>query len=124
MDDEIDLASRIIGGDEFGVMPQVYISRDDKNSTILDEEKLAFDMGGLAHVFVEPSRRFSITLMNKCKHKNPYGGTIAICIPGRGIVRKFYKKFDSDQQDSITNAMIDVIVQHHASIMRASCEHQ
>lgn len=118
MESEVDLASRIVSGFEPGILPQIYVSRDDENRTILNEENLAFDMGGLAHVFVEPSRKFSLLLMRKCNYINPYGGTIAICVPGRGVIRKFYKRFDGDHQRSITEAMIDVIAQYHASINR------
>lgn len=116
--DEVDLARRIVTGCEPGLLPQIYVSRDDKDQTILNEEKLAFDLGGLAHVFVEPSRRFSILLMSRCGHKNPYGGSVAVCIPGRGVIRKFYRRSDDDRQDSLTASMIDVIVQYHASINR------
>lgn len=117
-ENEVELAQRIICGTELGTLPQIYVSKDDSDFTIIDEEKLAFEMGGLAHVFIEPSRRFSIGLMKKCEHKNPYGGTIAICIPGIGVIRKFYKRFDGDNQQKIINSMVDIIAQYHTSINR------
>ncbi|TJZ92131.1 hypothetical protein FA743_07655 [Paracoccus gahaiensis] len=116
--DEVDLASRIISGMENGLLPKIYLSRDDDNQLGLNADKLAFDLGGLAHVFVEPDRSFSIDLMEVTNGKNPYGGTVGICLPGRGIIRKFYKRSDADHQASTTNSMIDFIVQYHASISR------
>lgn len=116
--DEVDLASRIINGRENGLLPKIYLSRGDDNQLGLDADKLAFDLGGLAHVFVEPNRSFSIDLMEATNGKNPYGGTVGICLPGQGIVRKFFKRSDADHQASTTNSMINFIVQYHASISR------
>ena len=77
-------------------MPLIYVSRLDDGKTILDCRKLAYDLGGLAHVVEEPSRAFSFSLAEATGHANPYGGTIGYCEPGTGILRKLHKRSDFD----------------------------
>jgi hypothetical protein len=53
-------------------------------------EKLAYDLGGVAHVVVEPDRAFSFFLRDKTEGRNAYGGTVGLSVPRLGIVRRYY----------------------------------
>lgn len=74
-------------------LPTVYISSVDEGRWCLSTreiEKLAYDLGGVAHVLVEPGRRFSFRLRDETAGANSYGGAIGLGLPGRGIVRRYY----------------------------------
>ncbi|SEP37022.1 hypothetical protein SAMN05444123_11853 [Rhodopseudomonas pseudopalustris] len=72
-------------------LPVVYVSAVGTSKWVLDAkqiEKLAFDLGGIAHVVVEPNSAFSFRLRDLTGGVNAYGGTIAVSAPGRGIIRQ------------------------------------
>jgi hypothetical protein len=46
-------------------------------------DKLAYDLGGVAHVIVEPDRSFSFRLKDCCNANNPYGGALGVSLVGR-----------------------------------------
>lgn len=94
---DLDLAERIVTGQEPTDLPFVYVSRDDDNNLIVDPKKLSFQLGGLAHVVVEPTRFFSRKLNLKCGGRNPYGGTIGLCVPSQGVVSKYYIRSEMDR---------------------------
>ncbi|QGG90650.1 hypothetical protein GH983_09305 [Agrobacterium sp. MA01] len=74
-------------------LPIVYISAKKPNEWQLDRvaiEKLAYELGGVAHVVVEPSRGFSFKLRDATAGKNSYGGTIALVAPTYGTLRRFF----------------------------------
>ncbi len=102
---DIELAKRIILGEEIADLPFVYMSRDESNELLVDPENLAFELGGLAHVYVETSREFSRRLASKCERRNPYGGSIGLCITSRGIIRKFFRRFSGDDDRSIAEVL-------------------
>jgi hypothetical protein len=64
-------------------------------------EKFAFDLGGIAHVVVEPNRAFSFQLRDRTAGANAYRGTLAIALPGRGIVRRAYLGFRLPDVDDL-----------------------
>ncbi|CAA0110698.1 Uncharacterised protein [Starkeya nomas] len=97
---DLDLAKYIITGKASYNLPIIYISADNNNKWIFSKNqiiKLAFDLGGIAHVVVEPSKEFSFKIQEIIDDRNVYGGAIAISTPDRGVVRSFYLgwKFDS-----------------------------
>ena len=98
LEDEIELAGKVILGREQCMLPCVYISRNNNNTLPLDEKRLSETLSGLAHVIVEPSRSFSFSLMEMSSRKNPYGGAIGIIVSGNGEIRRF--------QDSASNSPI------------------
>ena len=74
-------------------LPTVYISATGSSSWLLSQreiEKLAYDLGGIAHVVVEPDRAFSFDLRDETLARNAYGGTVGLSAPGQGIVRRYY----------------------------------
>lgn len=90
---DLELAASIVRGSATKFLPVVYISAIDKQYWAItreDIEKLAFDLGGVAHVVVENDRNFSFLLREIAEEKNAYGGTISISLPEIGIVRRFY----------------------------------
>ncbi|WP_139020441.1 hypothetical protein [Citromicrobium sp. JLT1363] len=103
-DDEagIEIAAKIAAGDATRWLPVVYISADDNGGWLLSPqqiEKLAYDLGGIAHVVVEPSRDFSARLREFSGGKNVYGGTVGIALPNRGFIRRLF--FSWQIQNSI-----------------------
>ncbi len=107
-DDEtgLNVARAVTLGKATRNLPVIYISAVDDTNWLISQtqiEKLAFDIGGVAHVVVEPSRAFSFGLRDLTSGANAYGGTIAIALPGRGIVRRFYLGFRlPDIEDLLT----------------------
>ncbi|CUH63131.1 hypothetical protein TG4357_00494 [Thalassovita gelatinovora] len=74
-------------------LPTVYISATGASSWVLSQpeiEKLAYDLGGIAHVVVEPDRAFSFDLREETEASNAYGGTLGLSAPGQGVVRRYY----------------------------------
>jgi hypothetical protein len=92
-DDDLAFAKRIIEENASRWLPVVYISSIDHDSWLLSPDqitKLAYDLGGIAHVVVEPNRGFSIRLRDESGGGNIYNGTVGIAMPQRGFVRRFF----------------------------------
>lgn len=100
---DIDLANEILSGNASISMPTIYVSAPhQRNVNLVDIDKLAYDLGGLAHVVSEPSRGFSFRLRDRTQGRNPYNGTIALIVPSKGVVKKFSLK--DDGRDNSNNA--------------------
>ena len=84
-DNEVDKARDAILGRLNSFLPVVYVSSLSSNELPLNAEKLAFELGGLAHVFVEPDRSFSFVMKDETEDRNPYGGAVGIALPGKPI---------------------------------------
>jgi hypothetical protein len=80
-ENDTDLAQKIICAGADSVMPVVYVSRDNDERLICDPKILSKWLSGMAHVVVEPSRKFSSTLMRRVYGENVYGGAVAIYWP-------------------------------------------
>ncbi|WP_157515315.1 hypothetical protein [Luteimonas abyssi] len=78
---DTDLAEQIICASTGSVMPVVYASRDSKEELLIDPSRLSKWISGMAHVIVEPSRRFSSQIMRQVYGENVYGGAVAIYWP-------------------------------------------
>ncbi|MCX7902425.1 MAG: hypothetical protein N2483_09125 [Burkholderiaceae bacterium] len=91
--DGVVLAAEMVAGRASDWLPVLYVSVQHSGRPLLDArslDRLAYELGGVAHVVVEPSRSFSFRLRDLCEGKNAYGGTVALIQPGRGIVRRFF----------------------------------
>lgn len=89
----IEAAVSATTGDTNAYLPVVYISALSTGVWSISRDqisKLAFDLGGVAHVCVEPSREFSFVLRERTSGRNVYAGTIGVALPARGVVRRFY----------------------------------
>lgn len=88
-DADTDLAEKIICADTESVMPVVYVSRNHAEELILEPNMLAKWLSGMAHVVVEPNRKFSSKIMHQVYGENVYGGAVAIYWPD-GIGKWIY----------------------------------
>lgn len=59
---QVEVAASAILGEMETILPIVYFSMNRDGGYALDPTKLAYDMGGMAHVVVEPSLEFSAEL--------------------------------------------------------------
>lgn len=75
-----------------GFLPSTFRLRENLPGFSVNRriEKLACDLGGVAHVIVEPDRAFSFELREETDARNAYGGTLGLSSPGQGIVRRYY----------------------------------
>lgn len=80
-DDQLNIAIDAITANAKCTMPVVYISVDSQNNTHIDAQQLAQWLSGMAHVMVEPTRKFSFDLMPEVFGENAYGGAVAIYWP-------------------------------------------
>ena len=87
---DVEFAGRILKGETENFLPVIYVSSTWRNEPALDVTKLAHWSAGMAHVVVEPSRRFSFIVANKVANSNPYDGAVSVCWPhGTGRQTKF-----------------------------------
>lgn len=94
-------------------LPVIYVSASGTSKWLFSKdqiEKLAFDLGGVAHVVVEPNRTFSFELRELTSAANAYGGTIAIMLPGRGVVRRFYVGWRLPEVGELQEAVREVAI--------------
>jgi hypothetical protein len=117
-DSNLNLAASIILGNEQTALPFIYVTLDENKKPLVSPQRLAFDLGGVAHVYLEPSRIFSLNLMNIVEQKNPYAGTIAVCVPRKGVIRKFYRRTSNDSYQQILSAIQLTIAQYNSSLSR------
>lgn len=94
-DDEVGLgtARLVTLGDATRWLPSIYVSATGQGAWLLSQseiEKLAYDLGGIAHVVVEPNRAFSFRLRDATEGRNAYGGTVGLSVPSHGVVRRYY----------------------------------
>lgn len=87
---DIDLAAKLIRGEAGCRLPIVYVSAQFQGGHLLDVNRLAADLSGMAHVVVEPNRPFSVRLQLEVDSENVYGGTIGIYWPEGGGRRAFF----------------------------------
>ncbi len=88
---DIDLAAAIVEGQATNHLPIVYVSATNSRPKGFQDqiEKMAYDLGGIAHVVVEPSRDFSFNLRDKTNGRNVYQGYIGIFEPHTGLQARF-----------------------------------
>lgn len=113
----LETAKAITLGEATRWLPILYISASDNNRWILNRreiEKLAYDLGGVAHVVVEPNRAFSLRLRNESDGRNVYGGTLGLSAPGAGIVKRYYLRWQMQGGKDLS-----VAVRAAASSMRS-----
>lgn len=87
---EVDIAARLISGQADNLLPIIYISANYDGTYIIDPPLLAKKVTGMAHVFVEPSRAFSVKLMGDSRSRNAYGGTIGVYWPESNARKSYY----------------------------------
>ncbi len=114
---EIEKAKRAVLGGASVSLPIVYISSKSDDSIAIDADQLAYELGGLAHVLVEPDRNFSFLLRDETESRNPYAGAIGIARPGSPISAKIFpnrgdKKTREDIIGYIQNVFLGRVAVH------------
>lgn len=102
------LAKSVTLGEAAKWLPTVFVSATGVSSWLLSTqqiEKLAYDLGGIAHVVVEPDRAFSFDLRDATEARNAYGGTVGLSVPGQGIVRRYYLGWQTQNADELAAAV-------------------
>lgn len=114
-DSDLELASDIVSGGSDNQLPVIYISKKEDERTILSEKEirdLAFRLGGVAHVVVEPDRAFSKKLIAQGGARAPYGGSLAICVGGHGVVKRYFIGSLFPDSDSLVEAVCAFSLQY------------
>lgn len=106
---DIDIAARLISGSAGCRLPIVYVSSEFRGDYIVDSNKLANDLCGMAHVVVEPNRPFSIRLKMEVDSENVYGGTIGVYWPDGGGRRSFFLGREFESPAEIQRAIVDEV---------------
>jgi hypothetical protein len=110
---EVDVACRLLRGELELCLPVIYASATWTNQPYFNAEDLAKWSAGMAHVVVEPSRRFSFILAKRVGKLNPYEGAVAICWPrGSGRITRISPfafatpvRFASEVADQVRQAL-------------------
>lgn len=92
-EDGLATARAVTLGEATKSLPTIYVSATGDREWLVNRdviEKLAYDLGGVAHVVVEPSRAFSFSLRDETGGDNAYGGALGLAIPARGIVSRYF----------------------------------
>ncbi len=112
---DISLATAVVTGASSNTLPAVYISRLDDHSLPLSEGQisaLSNRLAGVAHIVVEPSRRFSLQLMGRSLAKNPYLGAIGVCVSGFGVVNKYFVGHVHRTADDLFHAVYNTVARY------------
>jgi len=106
---DIEYAAALIRGEESRTLPVVYVSALPTGGYLLDPERLANWLAGMAHVFVEPDRWFSIRLMQEVDRQNAYGGGIGIYWPNGEGPRRYFRYRAGQSAQELGKAISDDI---------------
>ncbi|PYD49262.1 hypothetical protein [Novacetimonas pomaceti] len=108
-DDDLALAILILCGKATRWLPVIYVSATGNDEWVLTQDeitKLAYDLGGVAHVVVEPSKDFSIRLKDASDGRNVYNGALGIAMPQRhGFIRRFFLGRQFEEVTDIVEAV-------------------
>lgn len=85
----LGICASVMNGTHSNTMPVVYISRDFRDEVAVDPMRLAQQLGGIAHVFVEGNRSTSVFLRDQTCGDNVHSGYIGIYSPETKYCRKF-----------------------------------
>lgn len=83
------IAAALMLGTAHNKLPIIYVSAGFDGRHLVNPDNLATWVSGMAHVIVEPSRQFSISLKNLTGARNVYGGTVGVYWP-ESSARKAY----------------------------------
>lgn len=106
---DIDTAARLIKGTSGCRLPIVYVSVGFRGDYIVDTDRLANDLAGMAHVVVEPNRPFSLRLKLEVESENVYGGSIGVYWPDGGGRRTFFIGRNFESADEVAKALFEEI---------------
>lgn len=102
---DIDVAAELILGKTNTRLPVVYVSAGFNCDYLVDVDRLAKQLSGLAHVVVEPNRAFSLRLKYEVNSENVFGGTIGLYWPQGGGRRAFFMGPQHESPGAIARAV-------------------
>lgn len=94
---DLRLTQDVMCGQGTRDLPVVYVSAKGAGRwdlAVEGIERLAYRLGGVAHVLVEPDRGYSFDLMNRVRRRNAYGGSLGLYVPGVGLAGRFFKSWE------------------------------
>lgn len=95
-------------------LPVIYISRNEHSNLPLganDIGRLASRLGGIAHVMTEPSKAFSTRLRGLVSGRNPYRGSVGVCVAPHGLVRRFFLGDSLPTAEDLSRAVYNFCIQ-------------
>ena len=108
---EESIAAALIQGSGNNILPIVYISHNfDATRYIIEPEKLAKELSGLAHIVAEPSQQFSINLKKLTESKNVYGGNIGVYWSKGNERKSYYLSETINSPEALKNKILDDII--------------
>ncbi|NGZ76723.1 hypothetical protein [Saccharibacillus alkalitolerans] len=100
--DNLEYISCLLNGEQSNSFPVVYLSKNKSGEFLVDPNKLALKLSGLAHVFVETEESITFMLQKNTDGKVAYNGQIGIYWPGGD--RNYYYRIDAtDHVNNILN---------------------
>lgn len=90
MASDVELAAQLVRREAGCRLPVVYASAMPGGGHLVDVAQLASDLAGLAHVVLEPDRRFSERLRLATQGGNVYGGSLGLYWPDDREKRAFF----------------------------------
>lgn len=100
---EVQIATQLISGMGGNRLPIIYVSANYDGSHIVNPIQLAGVVSGMAHVFVEPSREFSVKLKDMTRARNAYGGTVGVYWPESDARKSYYLDSSNNTAELIQN---------------------
>ncbi len=117
-EDDVEFVAEIIRNQSDNRLPVIYVSRDNREQTTVYPQNIARLLAGMAHVLVEPSRKFSFTLNRLTNGRNIYNGAVGIHWPNgirRIILPGAMPDIEQELYDSISQCALHGIVPQKAS---------
>lgn len=109
----LELARLATKGDATRHLPVIYVSATGPSRwhlTSAEIDKLAYNLGGVAHVIAEPDRGFSFRLREATQDSNAYGGALGVIVPGQGIVRRLMLGWQLEDSFHLAGAARDASI--------------
>ena len=106
---DVDTAVQLISGRAGGRLPIVYASSGFDAKPLIDTNRLASDLAGMAHVVVEPNRAFSLRLKTEVDSENVYGGTVGVYWPDGAGRRSYFIGRELESPDEIRRAIVNEV---------------
>nr|USU30360.1 hypothetical protein NG677_13270 [Methylobacterium sp. OTU13CASTA1] len=109
LNDQIEIPSNIILGQQSNRLPIVYVSCGFRGKHDINVESFASDISGMAHILVEPNRAFSYRLQLATSSRNAFGGTIGIYWPDATGRKSFFNIRDYSDKRSLKESIITTL---------------
>ena len=109
----LHLVEKVLTGDATKDLPVVFISAKGNHSWDLSKdeiERLAYRLGGVAHVIVEPDRQFSFDLKHLTNGQNVYGGYIGIYAPTIGLIGRYFVGWDLPTTEALIERIEGAVI--------------